>query len=94
MSFAILDEIGLAPPVRRAFERKARHEGKTTPEYLRFLIEREILASKSFDEILKPVRNAFKKGGMSEEKLDALVNEARRAHHARVSRIRRKGRNK
>ena len=52
--------------------------GKTTPEYLRLLIEQDLLAGKTFDDILRPVRRDFKKSGITEAELDRIVSRARR----------------
>ena len=55
-------------------------------EYLQSLIERDLLANKSFDQILKPVRAGFKSSGVTEDDLDALVSQARKAIHAKKHR--------
>jgi hypothetical protein len=86
MSSISLQDIGLKPSLLRAAERKVRQEGKTPPQYLRSLIERDLLASKSFDEILKPIRQGFKKSGMTEDELDALVTRARKDIYRRSKR--------
>jgi hypothetical protein len=41
--------------------------GKSEDEYLRTLIEGELLSQKSFAEILAPIREGFRKSGMTEE---------------------------
>ena len=90
MSAISLQDIGLKPSLLRAAERKARQEGKTPPEYLRSLIERDLLASKSFDEILKPVRQGFKTSGLTPDDLDAIVTRARKDIYRRSKRKPRK----
>ena len=72
-------DIGLGRSLLRAVEQKARRQGKTPPEYVRLLIERDLLADRTFDEILKPVRDDFRKSGISEEQLDQIVERARNA---------------
>ena len=84
-----LQDIGLKPAQFRQIARKAKDLGKTPPEYVRSLIERELLAEKTFDEILRPVREDFRKSGMTEEELDQLVEEARRATARKARRSRR-----
>jgi hypothetical protein len=79
MSAASLHELGLRPAQLRAVERKAKTLGQTPPEYVRLLVERELLADSSFDEILRPVRADFKAKGITEEQLDHIVYRAR--HH-------------
>ena len=86
MSALLLQELGLKPALAKAVERKARHEGKTAPEYVRSLIERDLLADKTFDEILKPVRSDFRKSGITEDELDRMVERARGASPRRTQR--------
>jgi hypothetical protein len=45
--------------------------------YVERLIAADLLAAKSFDEILAPIRRTFQESGMSEDDLDALFDEAR-----------------
>ena len=63
----------------KALERKARFAGKTPREYIRLLIEKDVLADKTFDEILRPVRDDVRKNGITEEQVDAAVDRARSA---------------
>ena len=79
MSTLPYQSLGLRPAQWKAVERKARHEGKTAPEYVRSLIEQDLLADKPFDEILCPVREDFQKNGITEPQLTALVRCARNA---------------
>jgi flagellar biosynthesis/type III secretory pathway protein FliH len=72
-----LEITGLPPETRKALDEKAQHSGKSAADYVRDLIEADLLASRSFDEILAPMRQGFKESGMSEEELDALFEEAR-----------------
>jgi hypothetical protein len=46
-------------------------------KYVERLIATDLLAAKSFDEILAPIRRTFQESGMSEDDLDALFEEAR-----------------
>jgi hypothetical protein len=77
MSAASLHELGLRPAQLRAVEKRAKTFGQTAPEYVRLLVERELLADHSFDEILRPIRADFKAKGISEEQLDQIVDRAR-----------------
>ena len=79
MTSLALQDIGLKPALLKAVEKKARHEGKSAPEYVRALIERDLLADKSFDEILRPIRADFRKSGVSEDELEAIVKRGRTA---------------
>jgi len=73
MSTISLQDIGLPPAVRRAAERKVRKQGQSPPEYLRSLVERDLLADQTFDELLAPVRKDFARAGVSEADVDQLV---------------------
>jgi hypothetical protein len=86
MTASTLQTLGLKPATLRAVERNAKRSGKTTPQYVRYLIERGVLADQSFDEILRPIRADVKKKGLTEEQVDQIVGRARRA----TSRRRRK----
>jgi hypothetical protein len=79
MSTISLQDIGLPPAARRAAERKARRSGQSAPEYLRSLVERDLLADQTFDQILAPVRRDFQAAGVTEEDVDRLVADARKA---------------
>jgi len=57
---------------------KAKLVGKTAPEYVRLLIEQDLLADRSFDEILRPIRQDFLKSRTTESQLDSMVRRARR----------------
>ena len=79
MSTPPLAAIGLAPAQLRAVEKKARRAGTTAPEYVRALIERDLMADQSFDEILRPVRADFERHGVTGAQLDGIVQRARAA---------------
>jgi hypothetical protein len=89
MSSASLPDIGLGPALLEAVERKARRAGTTAREYVRALIERDLLADQSFDEILRPVRGDFQAAGVTEKQLDRLVESARNATRPKPRRARR-----
>jgi hypothetical protein len=83
MTTTLLQNIGLRPSQWKAVEKKARDAGKTTREYVRQVIERDLLADKSFAEMLRPVRDDVRKSGISEDQLEDIVREARMAHPKR-----------
>src|SRR5438874_1199970 len=56
-----LRTLGLPRGTIRALERKAKQQGKSAPEYVRDLIDGDLLAENTFDEVLAPVRDAFLK---------------------------------
>lgn len=70
---------GLQLDTLNAIDVKARKVGKSVEEYLRNLIETDVLSDKPFSEILEPIRQSFDQSGMSEEELDALFENAREA---------------
>ncbi len=76
MTMATFRQLGLRPAQVKALDQKAKQQGKTRTQFLRWIIERE-LAAQSFDEILKPVRDDFRKSGITESELDELVDRAR-----------------
>lgn len=77
MTTLSLHDLGLRPAQLRALDRKARRKGKTAPEYVRSLVERDLLMDKSFDEILAPIREDFRKSGLTETQLDRIIDRAR-----------------
>jgi hypothetical protein len=79
MTTIAMQDIRLKPAQIRALEKKARDEGVTPPEYIRLMIERDLLAEKTFDEILRPIRDDVRRKGLTEEELDGIVDRARRA---------------
>ena len=90
MTCLSLQDIGLRPGQIRAVEKRARQEGKSPSEYLRSLVERDLLIQSSFDDVLRPIRAGFKKSGVTEEELEALVKRARTETRARPKRKGRK----
>jgi len=72
---------GLPEGTREAIKELSRSKGKSAEDYLRTLIEAEILSELTFAEILAPIREAFRRSGMTEEQLDALFEEARQKVH-------------
>ncbi len=72
---------GLPPGTREAIEELSRSKGKSADEYLRMLIEAEIVSQQSFSEILAPIRQSFRESGMTEEELEALFEDAREKVH-------------
>ena len=72
---------GLPEGTREAITQLSRSKGKSAEEYLRFLIEGELLSEQTFAEILVPIREGFRNSGMTEEQLDDLFEEAREKVH-------------
>lgn len=69
--------ISLSPEAeKKLFERAAR-SGQDVAGYIHRLIEKDIQAPASLDDVLAPIRRQFEESGMTEEELDTLVEEAR-----------------
>ena len=77
MTTISIQDIGLRPGQLRAIEKLAERAGQTPSQYLRSLVERDLLASKSFDDILRPIRKDVRSGGLTENQLDAIVERAK-----------------
>ncbi len=84
--------MSLPPEVEQAVKSQATKEGKPLADYVESLVEEgsrrrdriDLLAEKSFDEILAPFRQSVEDSGMSDEALDSLFTEARKeASHVR-----------
>jgi hypothetical protein len=61
-----------------ALEQRARERGcSDVTTYVERLITTDLLAARSFDEILAPIRETFQASGMSEDEVEALFEEAR-----------------
>ena len=78
--------ITLPPELEESVKSQASKEGKPLEDYVEALVEEasrrrdriELLAEKSFDEILAPFRQSVEESGISDEALDALFIEARK----------------
>ena len=76
--------IELRPEEERALLERARKSGRDISQYVHQVLAEHIrsgqgseAASKTFDEILAPVREGWRQGGMSEEEITALFEETR-----------------
>lgn len=67
----------LSPEKIQTLDAIAKSKGKSAEQYVRDWIESEILSTKSFDEILAPIRQGFEESGMSEEDITAMFEQAR-----------------
>jgi hypothetical protein len=87
--------ITLTPEIEESVKSQANKEGKPLIDYVESLIEEgsrrrdriDLLAEKSFEEILAPFRRNVEESGISDEALDTLFSEARKeASRARKER--------
>lgn len=61
-----------------ALEQRAHAQGcRDITTYVERLITTDLLAAKSFDEILAPIRQTFHASGMTEDEAETLFAEAR-----------------
>ncbi len=79
MQTSSLEINGIQPETLKALNKRAQQRGKTPSDYVRELIEIDLLASRPFAEILVPIREDFRKSGMSENEFDALIEKERQA---------------
>ncbi len=85
---------GLGRSKLAALRGQARKLGISAESYAKQLIEdgltlEQKAKSMSFDEIFAPAQARFRRSGMSEAELDALVDRARTRHHRRQTRRKR-----
>lgn len=70
--------ITVTDDAKSALEQRARERGcSDVNKYVERLIATDLLAAKSFDEILAPIRRTFQESGMSEDDIGTLFEEAR-----------------
>jgi rubrerythrin len=70
--------ITVTDETRSALEQRAHEHGYSdVSKYVERLISSDLLAARSFDEILAPVRQTFQKGGISDDELQTLFEEER-----------------
>jgi len=68
---------GLSEAVVEAVSRRAEEVGVATGDYVRYLIEEDVASPLNARLLYAPVREQIKASGVSEEELDALLEEAR-----------------
>lgn len=76
-----LEITGLPPGTIETLEELGRDLGKSAEEFARMVLEAKLLALKPFREILAPLRQGFEESGITDDELDALVEEGRIAFH-------------
>ncbi len=70
---------GLSVGTRAALERISHQTGRSLEDYLRELIEIEVLSQQPFREICAPIREQFRQTGLTEEEFDELIERERQA---------------
>ena len=69
--------ITLSGPAERRLAERAAVVGKTPAAFLAEIAERELAPERLLAEVVAPFAQSFAEGGMTEEGLDALIDEAR-----------------
>jgi hypothetical protein len=77
-----IEDVEVSPKTLRAVRSKAKRAGQTPAEYVKFLIERDIVADKTFSEITHKVSQDVRASGLTPEQLDEIVDRARKRYHA------------
>jgi hypothetical protein len=67
----------LKPEIEEALQKKAKANGFEVNIYLEKLIEKDVDRAKTLDEVLAPFRREVEESGITDDELDALVEEAR-----------------
>ena len=89
--------IDLPPDIEASIKTQAAKDGLLLEDYVTSLVQEgmqrrdriDLLAEKSFDEILAPLRRNVEDSGMGDEELDGLFTDARKeASRARRERTR------
>lgn len=68
---------GLPPETLQALEERAQQIGTSRESYVRHLIQKDLSAPLSLRDLYAPVREQIAESSISEEELDALLEEAR-----------------
>lgn len=69
--------ISLSPEQEKTLVERASASGEDVAGYIYRLIERHVRGPAALAAMLEPVRREFAESGMSEDELDALVEESR-----------------
>lgn len=77
MQTETIEITGLPLGTKTVLEELGRSRGKNAEDYLRDLIQTDILSERPFSEILEPIRRSFDESGMSAAELHALFIQAR-----------------
>ncbi len=67
----------LSPDEEKRLLERATESGQDVTSYVRQLIQCDISKPVSLSEILAPVREDFRRSGMTEDELSSLIEEAR-----------------
>ncbi|MGC8639827.1 MAG: CopG family transcriptional regulator [Isosphaeraceae bacterium] len=72
--------VPLSPELARTIDTLARQRGQSREQFISgFLHEHLDRSAPSFDEVTAPLAEDFRRGGMTEDELEALIEEERQA---------------
>lgn len=77
METATIEIRGLPVATIEKLDERAEEIGATTPDYVRYLIEKDLVSTMSLSVLFAPVREQIKADDFSDEELDALLEDAR-----------------
>lgn len=77
MDTATIEINGLPAATIEKLGERAEKIGATTPEYVRYLIEEDLISPMSLRVLYAPVREQVKADDINDENLDTLLEEAR-----------------
>ena len=69
--------INIPAEMQEKLQQRAVASGQNVEAYVERLIEKALSGPPSIEELLAPVRKEFAESGMTEDELDALIEEAR-----------------
>ena len=77
MDTATIEISGLPVATIEKLDQRAGKIGATTPEYVRYLIEEDLVSPMSLRVLYAPVREQIRADDISDDELDILLEEAR-----------------
>lgn len=82
-------KVPISPRSSTRLRAKAQRLGLTPERYVKHLVEEYLSLDRearetTFDELMAPTREEFRRSGVTEAQLDKLVDRARKRHHKRL----------
>lgn len=69
--------ISIRPEIQEELQQRATDSGQDVEAYVERLIEKALSGPQRIDELLAPVRKQVAESGISDDELDALIEEVR-----------------
>ena len=73
----VVVSFSLPPEEERKLLARAAEKGTDVTTYLRTLVEEDLNRPTRLSEVLAPIREDFRRSGMTEDELESLIEEAR-----------------